>query len=65
MKGFMNKYTPEEIKAAHRFMETCEDGEGYDVPKQMMRRLAEIGLVRHVGGGYYEATEQMHKDIVQ
>lgn len=35
---------------------TCEDGEGYDVPKPMMKRLAELGLVVHKGGGWYEGT---------
>lgn len=48
--------TLEERKAASRFCETCADGEGYDVPKPMMKRLAELGLVVHKGGGYYEGT---------
>lgn len=48
--------TEEERKAALRFCETCEDGEGYDVPKLMMKRLAALGLVVHKGGGWYEGT---------
>lgn len=48
--------TEEEKKAALRFCETSEDGEGYDVPKPMMKRLAELGLVTHKGRGWYEGT---------
>lgn len=46
-----------EMAALRRFNETCEDGEGYDVPKEMMQRLAGIGAVRRTSGSYYEATE--------
>ena len=46
----------EERDAALRFIETCEDAEGYDVPKPMMRRMAAAGLVQHLGGGYYQGT---------
>lgn len=49
--------TPEERKAALRFCETCQDGEGYDVPKPMMKRLAELGLVVYKGFGRYEQTD--------
>ena len=55
--------TIEERKAALRFCETCEDGQGFDVPKAMMRRLAELGLVTHKGGGWYEGTAML--DVVQ
>jgi hypothetical protein len=57
--------TDEERTAALRFCETCEDGEGYDVPKPMMKRLAELCLVVHKGGGRYESTaalEQLQTD---
>ena len=50
-----------EYRAALRFIETCEDGEGYDVPKPMMKRLAELGLVVHKGGGWYEGTRSLDK----
>jgi hypothetical protein len=63
MKDFMSEYTPEEVKSARRFLETCEDGEGYDIPKTMMRQLALKGLVKHVGFGIYEATDKMQEDI--
>jgi phosphodiesterase/alkaline phosphatase D-like protein len=48
--------TDEERKAALRFCETCEDGEGYDVSKTMMKRLVVLDLVAHKGGGWYEGT---------
>ena len=53
--------TEEEKKAALRFCETCEDGEGYDVPKPMMKRLKELGLVVHKGGGWYEGTPALEQ----
>lgn len=46
----------DEMKALHRFHECVTDGEGYDVSKEMMRRLSEIGLVRRVTANYYEHT---------
>jgi hypothetical protein len=58
--------TDEEKRAALRFCETCEDSEGYDVPKPMMKRLAELGLVVHKGGGWYEGTpalEQLQTEL--
>lgn len=51
--------TDEEMQAALRFCETCEDGEGYDVLKSMMMRLAALGLVVHKGFGVYEGTPVM------
>jgi phosphodiesterase/alkaline phosphatase D-like protein len=53
--------TEEEKKAALRFCETCEDGEGYDVSKVMMKRLGELGLVVHKGGGWYEGTPALEQ----
>ncbi len=55
--------TEEERTALFRFYETCEDGQEYDVPLPMMRRLAFIGLIRrawldtHVKSNVYEFTE--------
>jgi hypothetical protein len=48
-----------ELAAFHRFCDCCEDFDsgGYDVPKEMMVRLARIGLVRSCGFGRYESTE--------
>ena len=53
--------TEKEKNAALRFCETCEDGEGYDVPKAMMKRLADLGLVVHKGGGWYEGTPALEQ----
>jgi hypothetical protein len=52
----LTNITEDERIAARRFIETCEDGEGFDVPKPMMKRLTELGLVVHKGGGWYEGT---------
>lgn len=51
------KLTPDEMVALLRFCETCDDGQGYDVPKPMMKRLARVGVVNHSSGGFYEITE--------
>jgi hypothetical protein len=53
--------TEEEKKAALRFCETCEDGQGYDVPKSMMKRLVELGLVVHKGRGWYEGSPALEQ----
>jgi hypothetical protein len=47
---------PDEMEALRRFHECVTDGEGYDVPKDMMKRLSEIGLVRRVTANLYEHT---------
>lgn len=47
----------DELAALHRFYETTEDGQDYDVPVPMMKRLAIIGLVRLVTGNRYEFTD--------
>lgn len=52
-----------EVEAALRFCETCEDGEGYDVPKHMMKRLAELGLVTYEHFGRYAGTALL--DLLQ
>lgn len=45
-----------EMKDLKRFHECVMDDEGYDVPKERMRRLAEIGLLHHVSASCYEHT---------
>lgn len=52
----LGKLSEDELAAAMRFCETCEDGEGYDVPKPMMKRLAELGLVVYCHFGRYAGT---------
>ena len=47
----------DEMAALRRFSECATDGEGYDVEKSMMQRLAEMGLVQRKSGAYYMSTE--------
>lgn len=49
----------EELAALYRFQETCEDSDsgGYDVDKDMMKRLAAIGVIESKGFGRYQFTE--------
>ena len=49
----------EELAALYRFQETCEDSDsgGYDVDKEMMKRLAAIGAIESKGFGRYQLTE--------
>lgn len=56
-RSFAGLLRTDEIAALRRFDECAQDGEGYDVPKEMMRRLAEIGVVRRCFGAHYEATD--------
>ncbi|OEZ80977.1 hypothetical protein JAB6_40120 [Janthinobacterium sp. HH104] len=53
------KITPIQLKALSRFRECCEDSAsgGHDVPKEMMQRLAAVGVVRTLGFGRHETTE--------
>ena len=46
----------QEMEDLMRFHECATDGEGYDVPKDRMKRLAEIGLLRRVTANFYEHT---------
>lgn len=55
--GALDLLNADELAALRRFDETCQDGEGYDVPKAMMQRLAAIGVVRRTSGSYYETTD--------
>ena len=50
----------DERKAFQRFYETWDDGEGYDVPKPMMKRLAQIGVIHHLSRGLYDITKFGH-----
>lgn len=47
----------DEMAALRRFWECATDGEGYDVEKPMMQRLAEMGLVQRKSGSYYMSTD--------
>ena len=48
--------SPEEVRAAVRFCETCDDDEGYDVPRAMMKQLEAFGLVVDKKFGRFEQT---------
>lgn len=51
------KITADEFAAFNRFCDTAEDDASYDVPSEMMKRLAEIGLVRRCHSDVYEQTQ--------
>lgn len=51
------KITESELNDLHRFSDTCEDSEGYDIPKPRMQRLAAIGLIRRTHANCYEITD--------
>lgn len=40
-----------------RFRETCDDGEGYDVPSERMASLASVGVVRACGPNRFAITD--------
>ena len=48
--------TDDEKKAALRFCDTCDDNEGYDVSRPMMKRLEALGLVIDKKFGRFEQT---------
>ena len=47
---------PNDYRFLHRFIETTEDGQGYDVGKEAIKRLAELGAVQSHGFGKYSVT---------
>jgi hypothetical protein len=47
---------PNDMEALKRFYETSEDSQPYDVPKDRMLRLAEIGVLQKHGGSRYSLT---------
>lgn len=51
------KLTGQQSRDLLRFNETTEDGQDYDVPKERMKSLAALGLIRWVGGSRYEFTD--------
>lgn len=40
----------------HRFIETTDDDESYDIGKDAIKRLAELGVVQSHGFGRYSVT---------
>ena len=60
--------TPEEREATVMFYDTCEDVDGDKVPRPMMKRLAELGLVVRLKGRWYIGTpagKQVHAEFVR
>jgi hypothetical protein len=49
--------TPQHVIDLNRFCDCCDDGEGYDVPKERMRALRDAGLVSGGRFGYYSTTD--------
>lgn len=49
--------TEQQERDIQRFYDTCEDGQGYDVPKDRMKSLARLGLIRTTGFSRYEITD--------
>ncbi|WP_323941631.1 hypothetical protein [Aeromonas caviae] len=56
-KPALPQLSHEEHAALARFQQCCEDGQGYDVDKDMMTKLARKGALHHRSAGYYEVTE--------
>lgn len=52
----LDRMSPDEVRAAVRFCETCDDNEGYDVPQSMMKQLEALGLVVDKQFGQFEQT---------
>ena len=55
--NLLQAMSDEEKAAALRFCETCDDDEGYDVPRPMMKRLETRGLVIDKLFGRFEQTD--------
>ncbi len=45
-----------DMAALERVDELFQDGEGYDVPAEQMKRMAELGVIRHHNAGRYTIT---------
>ena len=58
MKYHSRYLSDSDFSSLLRFVECCEDSDadGHDVPKEHMRRLCELGVVRSIGFGRHEAT---------
>lgn len=48
--------TDADMEDLKRLREVFDDGQGYDVPKERMKRLAELGVVRWHGREVYSIT---------
>lgn len=57
VSGVTSPLTSQDCIDLNRFWATCEDGEGYDVPKERMKRLKHLGLVDGGRFGVYYITD--------
>lgn len=55
-KSIINYLQEDDLNNLKRFNETCEDSQPYDVTKDKMQRLAELGVVRRHSKSYYSIT---------
>lgn len=55
-----NYLQPADLGDLMRFLETTDDGEGYDIGKQAIKRLADLGVVQSHGFGRYSMTAFGH-----
>jgi len=47
---------PQDLEDVNRLQDLFSDGEGWDLPKARMQRLAELGLIRRHAANYYSLT---------
>ena len=52
-----NLLTDEQFNALKRFEETTSDENTYDLDKEMLRELCDIGVIRHSSRGIYWLTK--------
>lgn len=55
--GIQVDMSEQQAHALFRFNETCEDGQGYDVPRRILKSLTYVGMVRWCGGSRFEITD--------
>jgi len=58
-KALLASMTPEERYYANHFLSACDEGVGFCVPRKMRYRLRELGLMRWVGGRWFDVTDKL------
>lgn len=48
--------SPDDMKWLERIQDQFSDGQGYDAPANVMKRLAELGVIRRTSGSRYTLT---------
>jgi hypothetical protein len=59
LNELLDGITPKEAYWATHFNSTVEDEGTFSLPDGMKKRLVELGLIEHRGGGYYWQTDLM------